>query len=303
MHKYFLYARKSTDNEEKQVLSIEAQIAELREFAAKNQLEIVEEVTESMTAKQPGRPVFNQMLARIKNSEADGIISWNPDRLARNAVDGGQIIHLIDQGKIQALKFPTYWFEPSSQGLFMLQIAFGQSKYYIDNLSENVRRGLRQKVRRGEYPGVAPTGYLNERVNHTMVKDPERFHLVKKLYELYAMGKYSLKDLRIWAKENGLVSKSRKRLPLSQSNIQSLLSNPFYYGAFWYSGELHQGTHEPMVSKKLYDKCQQIMKDRSRPRKRKETKDWAFYGLAEMRRVRVRHYRRNAKRTYLLPLY
>lgn len=137
MNRYILYARKYTDDEERQVLSIEAQLAELREFARQNNLEIVEELIEAKTAKEPGRPIFNLMLEKIVNAEADGIVSWNPDRLARNAVDGGQIINLIDKGKLHSLKFPTYWFEPSSQGLFMLQIAFGQAKYYIDNLSSN----------------------------------------------------------------------------------------------------------------------------------------------------------------------
>jgi DNA invertase Pin-like site-specific DNA recombinase len=175
MSKFFLYARKSTDEPDRQILSIEAQIAELREFAEREHLEIVQEFVESQTAKEPGRPIFNQMLSLIEKGFAQGILAWHPDRLARNSVDGGRIIYLIDTAKIRELKFPTFWFDATPQGKFMLNIAFGQSKYYIDNLSENVKRGLRQKVRRGEYPGVAPTGYLNDKVNHKMVKDPERY--------------------------------------------------------------------------------------------------------------------------------
>ena len=158
MTKYFLYARKSTDEPDRQILSIEAQITELKEFAERKNLNIVKEFVESQTAKIPGRPIFNEMIKRIENGEANGILAWHPDRLARNSIDGGRIIYLIDTEKIVALKFPTFWFDPTPQGKFMLNIAFGQSKYYIDNLSENVKRGLRQKVRRGEYPGVAPTG-------------------------------------------------------------------------------------------------------------------------------------------------
>ena len=150
MSKYFIYTRKSSEYEEKQILSIEAQLQELREFAQKENLEIVDEFVETKTAKEPGRPVFNEMLSQIEKGEADGILAWHPDRLARNSVDGGRIIYLLDVGKIQSLKFPTFWFEPTPQGKFMLNIAFGQSKYYIDNLSENVKRGLRQKLRRGE---------------------------------------------------------------------------------------------------------------------------------------------------------
>ena len=129
--KFFLYARKSTDVEDKQVLSIEAQIAELRAFAKQNNLDVVETFIEKQSAKIPGRPIFGGMLKRIENGEADGILAWHPDRLARNSVDGGQIIYLLDCGLITTLKFPQFWFEPTAQGKFMLSIAFGQSKYYV----------------------------------------------------------------------------------------------------------------------------------------------------------------------------
>src|SRR5688572_17922163 len=142
--KYFLYARKSTDDEERQLLSIEAQLDELREYAAKEGLSIAQEFIESQTAKKPGRPVFNKMLAEVEKGAATGLLSWHPDRLARNSVDGGRIIYLLDCDKLCSLKFPTFWFDNTPQGKFMLTIAFGQSKYYIDNLSENVRRGQRQ---------------------------------------------------------------------------------------------------------------------------------------------------------------
>src|SRR2546425_261050 len=131
---FFLYARKSTESEDRQVRSIGDQIAELRELARKEQLTITREYVESQTAKIPGRPVFNDMLSRIERGEAAGILSWHPDRLARNAIDGGRIIHLVDTGVIKEMKFPTFWFDPTPQGKFMLAIAFGQSKYYVDNL-------------------------------------------------------------------------------------------------------------------------------------------------------------------------
>lgn len=143
--RYFLYARKSTEDEERQVMSIEAQLFELEEFAKREGLEIVERFVESKSAKKPGREVFSGMVERIYQSkEPIGLLAWHPDRLARNSVDGGQVIYLIDIQKIGSLKFPTFWFEPTPQGLFMLQVAFGQSKYYSDNLAENIRRGIRQ---------------------------------------------------------------------------------------------------------------------------------------------------------------
>lgn len=114
--KFFLYARKSTDEPDRQILSIEAQVTELKEFAEKEQLDIVQTFIESRTAKEPGRPIFNDMLSRIEKGEAEGILAWHPDRLARNSIDGGRIIYLVDTGKIQSLKFPTFWFEPTPQG-------------------------------------------------------------------------------------------------------------------------------------------------------------------------------------------
>ena len=156
--KYIVYTRKSTDEKDRQILSIEAQITELKEFAAKEKLEIVASFQEAKTAKEPGRIKFAEMLSFLEQGKAEGIISWHPDRLARNSVDGGKIIHFVDRGLIKALKFPTFWFEATPQGLFMLQIAFGQSKYYVDALRENVTRGMRQKVSNGAWPSKAPLG-------------------------------------------------------------------------------------------------------------------------------------------------
>ena len=278
MNKYILYARKSTDDEERQILSIEAQLAELREFARQNNLEIIEELIEAKTAKEPGRPIFNLMLEKIVNGEADGIISWNPDRLARNAVDGGQIINLIDRGKLHSLKFPTYWFEPSSQGLFMLQIAFGQAKYYIDNLSENVKRGLRQKLRRGEWPGWAPIGYTNNLRNHTIEIDKGKAPLIKRLFQEYSSGKYSLKDLETLSLSLKLKSQ-RGRIGLSCSVLEKLLRNKFYIGLFSYGGETYEAKHEPLIDKATFDLVQRILQNRSRPRKTKELLYFPFRGV------------------------
>ena len=124
--RYFIYCRKSTDEIDKQVLSIESQISELRELALKENFKIIDTLTENRTAKVPGREMFNKMLNRIEKGEADGILSWHPDRLARNSVDGGKIIYLIDIGKIKDLKFSTFWFEPTPQGKFMLNIPLYQ---------------------------------------------------------------------------------------------------------------------------------------------------------------------------------
>src|SRR3989339_1473350 len=159
--KFFIYARKSTDSEDRQIRSIADQLAELRELAKKENIEVVDILVEKQTAKKPGRPVFAEMLKRIEAGEATGILAWHPDRLARNSVDGGRIIYAVDTTKIVSLRFPTFWFEPTPQGKFLLQVAFGQRKYYSDNIVENINRGIRQKVRRGEWLVRAPFGYVN----------------------------------------------------------------------------------------------------------------------------------------------
>ena len=276
--KFFLYARKSTDEAERQVLSIEAQLTEVREFAQKENLSIAQEFIETKSAKKPGRDVFEKMISGIEKGEALGILAWHPDRLARNAVDAGRIINLLDTGKLEMLRFPTFWFDKTPQGLFMLSIAFGQSKYYIDNLSENIKRGLRQKLRNGVYPGFAPIGYTNELRNHTILKDPENWQIVKKLFEEYATGKYSLEQIQKLALSLGLMSRRSKK-NLSLSRIQRMLQNPFYYGLFQFKNEIYEGIHEPIISKELFEKVQRIMADKGKPRKEKPNHNFGFLGI------------------------
>ena len=259
--RYFLYARKSTDEDDKQLLSIEAQLTELREYVAKEKLEVVQEFTEARTAKTPGRPVFNAMLKAIEKRQAEGIVSWHPDRLARNSVDGGRIIYLLDIGKLQALKCPTFWFENTPQGKFVLNMAFGQSKYYVDNLSENIHRGIRQKIRLGWYPGKPPIGYLNEPRLRTIVIDEARAPFVRRMFEEYATGNYSLPRLRQMTIEWGLRTINGK--PITYSKMPVLISHPFYVGLFRLNDELHEGAHPPLISRDLFDRCQAILKKSS----------------------------------------
>ena len=213
--RYIIYARKSTESEERQVLSIESQLAELREFAKKEGLNIVREFVESKTAKEPGREIFNEMIASIEKNQAEGILAWHPDRLARNSIDGGRIIYLVDTGKITMLKFPTFWFDPTPQGKFMLSIAFGQSKYYVDNLSENIKRGIRQKLRNGIWPAWAPLGYVNDKNARCIAVDKEKAKYIKRAFEMYATGEYPLAQIRKIINSLGLVGKKGKMLSVS----------------------------------------------------------------------------------------
>ena len=262
--KFFIYTRKSTDDKDRQVRSIADQLSELKELARKEDLDVVDVFVEKQTAKIPGRPVFGEMLERMEKGEATGILAWHPDRLARNSVDGGKIIYLVDTGVISEMKFPTFWFDPTPQGKFMLSIAFSQSKYYVDNLSENIKRGHRNKVKEGIWPQMSPLGYVNK--NKRIVPDPEIAPLIKKTFEAYATGNFTLRELRDKFNALGLKRKSGKELAVS--NYQKLLKNPIYTGLMKYNGEIFEGKHEPIISKKLFDSVQEVMMRKSKPKSR-----------------------------------
>ena len=259
--KFFIYTRKSTDDKDRQVRSISDQLAELKSLALKEQIDVVDVFVEKQTAKIPGRPVFNEMIERMEKGEASGILAWHPDRLARNSVDGGKIIYLVDTGVISEMKFPTFWFDPTPQGKFMLSIAFSQSKYYVDNLSENIKRGHRNKVKDGIWPQMAPLGYVNK--NRKIVPDENIAPLIKKTFEAYSSGSFTLRQLRDKFNELGLKRKSGKELAVS--NYQKLLKNPIYTGLMLYNGEIHEGKHEPIITKKLFDSVQEVMMKKSKP--------------------------------------
>jgi site-specific DNA recombinase len=274
--KFFLYARKSTDVEDKQVLSIDAQLTELREYAVRENIEISAEIVEKQSAKVPGRPLFNKMMKEIETFGGN-ILAWNPDRLARNSVDGGQIIYLLDTGKLASLKFPTFWCDNTGQGKFMLNMAFGQSKYYVDSLSENTKRGLRQKVRMGIFPSQAPVGYLNDSRTKTIVVEKKKSRIIRLAFEKYTKGNMRLEDVAIFLAKSGVTTRTGKRI--SKTKASFILSNPFYIGLFKYSGEIHEGKHEPIISKKLFDEAQEMLKFRGQPERKPQNKPQPYCGL------------------------
>ena len=275
--KYFLYARKSTEDDDKQIMSIEAQLFELREFARKENLQILEEFTESKSAKKPGRGEFNVMMSKVESMEGIGILAWHPDRLARNSIDGGRIIYAVDTSKIVSLRFPTFWFEPTPQGLFMLQVAFGQSKYYSDNLKQNVERGFRQKVRRGEWINKAPRGYVNNPKTRNIEPDPVISRVVVKAFEEYASGKHCLTSLARFFAEHDVVT--RNGTPLSKCAVAGILSSRVYLGLLKHHGEWYEGTFAPILSRELFEAVQLMLKKRAKPRKSKKRHDFPFTGL------------------------
>jgi len=276
--KYFLYARKSSEDDDRQVMSIEAQLFELREIARKENLEILAEFQESKSAKTPGREVFGKMMEQVERSEGIGILAWHPDRLARNSVDGGKIIYAVDTRKVVSLRFPTFWFEPTPQGLFMLQVAFGQSKYYSDNLSENIKRGVRQKLRRGEWLNLAPFGYVNNPKLRNIEPHPTNARIVRVAYEEYAKGSHTFISLGLFLADLGVVS--RNQTPLAKVSIKRILTSRAYLGFIKHGDEWFEGNFEPIISPSLFEAVQRVLKDKEKPNGKNRNKhNFSFTGL------------------------
>src|SRR3989338_2572651 len=238
--RYFLYARKSTDVEDKQVLSIEAQLAELRVLAKRDGLEIADELVEKRSAKMPGRPVFEEMLKRIEHGEAQGIVCWKIDRLSRNPVDSGRISWLLQQGVIQKIITHDRIYLPQDNVIIM-SVEFGMANEYVRDLSVNVTRGLRQKARMGIYPSTAPLGYLNDLYTKTIVVDRRKAPLVRKAFELYAKNESRLEDVANFLFQHGVKTGATRGWSkgggksLKRDQISFLLFNPFYYRHFKYT--------------------------------------------------------------------
>lgn len=264
--KYVLYARKSTESEEAQVLSIDSQIKEMLLIADKDNLNIVETKKESHSAKEANqRPVFNEIIEEIQQDKYDGILTWAPDRISRNAGDLGRIVDLMDQGKLKDIRTYGQRFTNSPNEKFLLMILGSQAKLENDNKVINVKRGLRARCEMGLWPCTAPTGYLNSKNvdNRCHVEvDPHRAPMIKKMFGKVAYENYSGRQLYQWLKDKDFKTKNNKHLTLS--NVYILLRNTFYYGKFEYpkgSGQWFDGIHTPIITKELFDLVQNNISD------------------------------------------
>jgi len=264
--KYVIYCRKSSDSEDRQILSLDAQKRELLDIAEKNNLKIIKIFQESMSAKASGRPIFNEMLTMLQTGKADAILCWKLDRLARNFIDGGQVIDLLQRSTIEEIRTHENIHSPKDNVL-LLAVQLGMANQYIRDLSENVKRGNREKLARGEWPNHAPLGYLNDKATKTITIDPTTSKYIPRIFELYLTGSYSIKNISDILFKEGLRTKTGRKVFKSQ--IQRILSSIFYTGMMERNGKYYEGKHTPLINRKTFENAQELFLGRSRPRPKK----------------------------------
>lgn len=293
--KYIAYSRKSTESEDRQVLSLNDQKREIEAVETKENLKVVIKFLgdgkgESHTAHKRGRPIFSHVMDLIEAGKANGLLVWHANRLARNAFDGGRIITAMDEGLLLEVKTTsgrTYYNTPEDK--FFLQLEFGMAKKSSDDNSVAVKRGLKTKLNLGWYPTRAPIGYLNsrnfeEKGQNYIFKDPERFDTVRRLWDLMLTGNYTPPQIleianKEWKFKTRFTKKYPIAKPLSRSQTYKMFSNPFYYGYFEYGRpkQLYKGSHEPMITEKEFDQVQKLLGRDGRPRPKEHR--FAFTGL------------------------
>jgi len=256
--KYCLYARKSTEQEDKQALSIESQVREMITLAEREGLEIVEIKRESHSSKEVGqRPVYNELIDEIRQGKFNGILTWAPDRLSRNAGDLGSVVDLMDQGLLHEIRTYGQKFTNNPNEKFLLMILGSQAKLENDNKMVNVKRGLRARCEMGLWPSVPPTGYLSHSDRNKkceVVLDEQRADVIKQMYEKVAYDGWSGRKLFYWLKDD-IRFRTKHGKPLTLSNIYIILKSTFYYGEFEYpkgGGQWYKGIHDPIITKDLY---------------------------------------------------
>lgn len=264
--KYCLYARKSTEGDEKQALSIDSQIKEMKQIAEREHLTIVEIRKESHSAKESSaRPVFEEIVKDIDGGIFNGIITWAPDRLSRNAGDLGKLVDRMDQKKLIQIKTFGQTFTDSPSDKFLLMILCSQAKLENDNKSINVKRGMRTRCEMGLWPAQPPTGYrkVNDRTAKCEVEiDPERAGVIKQIFEKITYDKWSVSRVYSWLKYD-LDFRTHRGFHLSIGNVFKILDNTFYYGKFEFpkgTGIWYDGKHESIISKELFDETRRSIK-------------------------------------------
>ena len=271
--KYFLYARKSSESEDRQVQSIDDQIERLKDLSLSLGIKVIDIFIESKSAKKPSnRPIFEDMMTRVEKGEADGILCWQINRLSRNPIDSARIQWLLQQEILKSIQTIDKEYCPQDNVL-VFNVESGMANQFILDLSKNVKRGIQSKLEKGWKPGIPPLGYLNNLIEHTIISDPERFILIRKAWNLLLSGNYSVSQiLNILNNEWGFRTVKKKRIgnkPLSLSGLYKIFTNPFYMGIVIHKGKEYIGKHEKMITADEYDRAQIILgrKGKARPKK------------------------------------
>lgn len=269
---YFLYARKSSESEDRQVQSIDDQISKLKALAKEQKLIIKEVLTESKSAKKPGRPVFTEMMDRIENGDGDGILCWQINRLSRNPIDSGRIQWGLQQGILKSIQTIEKVYRPEDNTL-LFSVESGMANQFIIELRRNTLRGMNSKIEKGWAPLLAPIGYLNDQKKHTIIKDSQKFPIVRKMWDLMLTGNYSVQQILDIATDKwGFRTKKYKRRgggEFTQSGIYRMFCNIFYTGLFAWQGKRYKGSHEPMITMDEFERVQELLgrKSNARPQK------------------------------------
>jgi len=258
--KVVAYIRVSTDEQASHGYSIETQRQLLKDYARGHDLQIVLTVEETHSAHKPGRPKFQAMLAFLrKHTDVRGVLVYKLDRLSRNMSD----YSILEEMEGIEIISVTEALPAGASGRFVASIHAAVSRLYSDQLGERVRHAARTKVKKGGWPGPAPTGYRNDTVAKRLISDPEMAEIVIEVFETYARQDISLSRLVRFARDRGL--RTRKGGVLGKSSIHHILKHPIYYGVVRWEGVLYEGNHEPLISKALFDRVQDLLRAKSSP--------------------------------------
>ncbi len=261
---YIIYCRKSTEDKGRQILSLDSQADEMNKIAKNLGLNIVKIFQESKSAKKPNnRPMFLQALAMIKSGKAQGVLCWKIDRLSRNPIDSGQLQWLLQEEKLKVIQTYDRQYLPGDNAV-IFSVETSVANQYIRDLSSNVKRGNKAKLERGGFFNCLLFGYINDKINKTIIIDEERKKYIIQAFELRTSSILSLGDIVDILYDDGLRSRTGKKI--YKSTFEKIYKNPFYYGVMRSHNKLYPGNHEPTISKDLFDRVQKSNKIKSRPR-------------------------------------
>lgn len=265
MNTCFIYCRKSSEDKDRQILSLNDQENICLELAEDKGFVVLGVYKESKSAKRPDkRPEFKSLISRLANGEANKVVCWKADRLCRNAKEGGGLIDKVDYEDLQIITPTMDYNRNNSTFLF---IEFGMATKFSKDLSDNVKRGMRTKLQMGWKPGKAPLGYLNDPIKpkgqKEVLPDPNRFDLCRKWWELMLTGKETVQSSLEKVTAMGLKS-TRTGKQISTAEAFRFFRRVFYTGLFDYKGERYQGKHKPMITIAEYNRVQEIIDGRKR---------------------------------------